>query len=616
MIGVGTCKISPKAKAYVNQVLESERLSYGPFTQEFERRFAAEHACRFACMTNSGTSSLQIALAALKRRHGWADGDEVIVPALTFVATANIVIQNNMVPVFVDVDPVFYELDPAKVEAKIGPRTRCMIPVHLFGLPCDMDPLMEIAARHHLGVIEDSAETMFTSYKGRPVGSFGDIGCFSTYVAHILTTGVGGLCTTNDPDLATRLRSLMNHGRDSIYISIDDDQGKSAEELRMIIKKRFSFVDLGYSYRVTEMEGALGLAEFEDRADMMRKRRENGTFLIKELGRFSDRIQVPTLREHAEHAFMMFPIVLREEPKQDLVEFLELNRIETRDMLPMVNQPYYASRGVVEAEYPVAQWINRNGFYIASHHGLTATQREYIVDTFDRFFAKKRGKNGTSTLILMLKAAVDAEAVSLEKCLSDIPYDSFDEVVLADASPAPLESILAHFPGKRVDCRGCGKGESLRRAMAQSTGEDVVVLGLDGADRPEDAFEILLHLGKGRDLVIASRFVQNGRRNSPRSAAYRSLGNRFFTLLLNLQRNGNLTDSNNLFRGFKRSFYLEARTKENGDGVAFELSKAALGLKKTIVEIPTTENAIVLKGKPRNHLNTALCFLRVLCRRS
>ena len=144
-VSVGTLKISKKAKQYVNQVLDSNRLSYGPFLQKFEHDFARIHDCKIALTSNSGTSSLQVALQAMQEIHGWADGDEVLVPAVTFVATSNIVLHNRMVPVFVDVDKDFYEMDPALLEAKITPKTRAIIPVHLFGQPCDMDPIIAIA---------------------------------------------------------------------------------------------------------------------------------------------------------------------------------------------------------------------------------------------------------------------------------------------------------------------------------------------------------------------------------------------------------------------------------------------------------------------------------------
>jgi len=387
VIGVGTFKVSPKARQYVNEVLDSERLSYGPFTQKFEDIFAKYHDSKFAVMTASGTCALQIALAALKNKYGWNDGDEVIVPALTFVATSNIVIQMNMKPVFVDVDPVYYEIRPELIEGAITSRTRAIIPVHLFGCPCDMDPIQDIAKKHNLKIIEDSCETMFAKYKGRSVGALGDIGCFSTYIAHILVTGVGGLCTTSDPDLAINIRSLMNHGRDSIYLNINDDNNKTKEELNIIIKRRFRFVQMGYSFRVTELEGALGLAMIEDKDQMIIKRRKNAKELCERLKVFEDRIQLPSVRPESDHSFMMFPIVLRTEAKVALVEHLEHNGVETRDMLPLTNQPYYNNiLGVKEDDYPVAKWINNNGFYVACHQDLTPQEIDHIVESFEKFF--------------------------------------------------------------------------------------------------------------------------------------------------------------------------------------------------------------------------------------
>jgi dTDP-4-amino-4,6-dideoxygalactose transaminase len=322
LIGVGTLNVSQRAKALVLETLNNNRLSYGPFMQQFEAEFAARHNSRFGIMSNSGTSALQIALQAMKEMHGWADGDEVIVPAVTFVATANIVLHNRMRPVLVDVEAAYYELDPAQLEAKITPRTRAIIPVHLFGQPADMDPINEIATKHGLKLIEDSAETMFATYKGRPVGSLGEIGCFSTYVAHLLVTGVGGLNTTNNPEYAVRMRSLLNHGRDSIYISIDDDKDKAAEELRMIVARRFNFISVGHSFRATEMEAALGLAQLEEAEAMLATRRANAKSLIRKLAHLEPYLQLPKIRPGSEHAFMMFPLVLRDETKTELVNFL------------------------------------------------------------------------------------------------------------------------------------------------------------------------------------------------------------------------------------------------------------------------------------------------------
>jgi len=180
-----------------------------------------------------------MAVACLKELHGWHDGDEIIVPAVTFVATANVVVDHNLKPVFVDVDPVTYNIDPARIEKKITRKTRAIMVVHLFGQPAEMDPILKIARKYKLKIIEDSAETMFVKYKGKPVGSFGDIACFSTYVAHPIITGVGGVVATSNPKYAAVLRSLANHGRDNIYISIDDDKGKKGKQLQQIIARRF-----------------------------------------------------------------------------------------------------------------------------------------------------------------------------------------------------------------------------------------------------------------------------------------------------------------------------------------------------------------------------------------
>jgi dTDP-4-amino-4,6-dideoxygalactose transaminase len=148
-----------------------------------------------------------------------------------------------MKPVFVDVDPLHYNIEPSLIEKKITKKTRAIIPVHLFGLPCEMSQILTIAKRRRLKIIEDSCETMFASYKSRPVGSFGEMGCFSTYVAHLLVTGVGGLITTNSDRFAIMCRSILAHGRDSIYLNIDDDDSISDEgRFSAIINRRFSFV--------------------------------------------------------------------------------------------------------------------------------------------------------------------------------------------------------------------------------------------------------------------------------------------------------------------------------------------------------------------------------------
>ena len=383
MISVGTQTINEKAKEYILQVLETKRISYGPFLKKFEREFAKIHQSKFSIVSTSGTHALQIALQSLKELYGWDAWDEVIIPAVTFVATANIVFHNNLTPVLVDIEPDYYGIDPKLIEQKITNKTRAIIPVHLFGQPCDMDPILEIANKYNLKIIEDSCETMFAKYKNKFTGTFGDIGCFSTYVAHLISTGVGGINTTDSPELAQKMRSLFNHGRDLIYFSIDDVKNKPDKEFKEIVKKRFSFVNLGHSSRLTEFEGALGLSQIENWEWMIEQRRKNAAYLTEGLSCLDNEIQLPKIRPETEHSFMMFPIILKKEEKTRVINLLEDNGIETRDLLPLTNQPVYKNiPNFREDDYPIAKIANNNGFYIGCHQDLTQKDIDKIIKTF------------------------------------------------------------------------------------------------------------------------------------------------------------------------------------------------------------------------------------------
>lgn len=391
-LGVGTLDLSDKEKGNVAKVLESGRLSYGPFSRQFERDFAKMHECTYAVFVNSGTSALSLAVACLKELHGWKDGDEVLVPALTFVATANVVLEHNLKPVFVDCDPRTYNIDPEKIEERITPRTRGMMIVHLFGQVADMDPIMAIASKHKLQVIEDSCETIGVRYKGKMAGSFGDISCFSTYVAHLIVTGVGGLAVTKDAKYAEVLRSLANHGRDNIYVSIDDDKDIDGSQFHEVIRRRFRFIRRGYSFRCTELEAALGVAQLSRWTDILAARQKNAARLMELLKPFEQWLQLPWYDDtKQEHAFMMFPVVVKDGApftKFDLIKHLEDMNVETREMMPLINQPCYENMKISVEDYPVADWVNRCGFYIGCHQGFGESELTYMRDVFAEFFAK------------------------------------------------------------------------------------------------------------------------------------------------------------------------------------------------------------------------------------
>jgi len=385
LVGVGTFKMNPRMRLYLNQVLDSGRISYGEKSLAFEKRFAQLHDCEYAILSNSGTSALEVALQAMKELNGWNDGDEVIVPATTFVATANIVVHNGMNPVFVDVEPITYGINPMHIEKVITDKTRAIIPVHLFGQPCEMQKIMSIAADHDLLVIEDSCESMFATHHGEYVGSMGDIGCFSTYVAHLIVTGVGGICTTNNRAYAAKIRSLVNHGIELEFLNPGDNFAPNPT-----VGRRFKFDTFGHSYRITEMEAALGLAQVDDLFidDMLKRRHLNADQLSSGLFKLNkqhnDIFNIPKTLKYNTHSWMMYPILLdRGTDKEPFMQYLNEHMIETRDMLPILNQTCYSYLNPID--FPISQWIVDSGFYVGCHQDLDSEDIQYVLQTIESY---------------------------------------------------------------------------------------------------------------------------------------------------------------------------------------------------------------------------------------
>jgi perosamine synthetase len=233
----------------VTAVLRSPRLSLGPKLEEFEHAMAEYVGVPHAVAVNSGTSGLHLCIRALNT----AEGDEVVVPSFTFIAAANAIRYERATPVFVDIEPATLNLDPEKIEAAITPRTRAIMAVHTFGIPANMDAILEIAARHNLFVIEDACEAIGAEYKGRRAGSFGHAAVFAFYPNKQITTGEGGMIVTRDPALANRMRALRNQGR------YDADNWLQHEEL-------------GYNYRISEINCALGIEQLKRIDEILRKR--------------------------------------------------------------------------------------------------------------------------------------------------------------------------------------------------------------------------------------------------------------------------------------------------------------------------------------------------------
>lgn len=366
-------------KKLVKKVLKSGRLTYGPVTRELEERFADIHGAKYALFTNSGTSALKIALHALKDRYGWKDGDEVIIPSVTFVATMNVVLMNNLKPVLVDVKKNTANINPGLIKKAITKRTRAIIPVHLLGQPADMEAIMAVAREHKLKVIEDSCETMFVNK------IYGDVACFSTYIAHLMVTGIGGFAITNDKELATDMRSIMFHGRDEAYLNIDDNN-KTGADWKNMVNARFNFPRRGYSDRATELEAALGLGDLRTWKQMIAKRQAHAKYLIDNLHNVVPMEPWTPIQTIYGHAFMFFPMYVKDRDK--LIFFLETNGIHTRTMMPLTTQPivkkYFGKK--VATQHPTANFINKHGLLIGCHQYLNKKDLDYIIETVKEFY--------------------------------------------------------------------------------------------------------------------------------------------------------------------------------------------------------------------------------------
>jgi dTDP-4-amino-4,6-dideoxygalactose transaminase len=391
----GTITITDTAKRLIQQALETGRISSGKLVREFEDRFAALVGAREAVAVSTGTDADTLALAVL-HDFGAERGDEVIVPALSFVATGNAVIHAGFTPVFVDVERETLNIDPSRIEEAVTPKTRAIMPVHLMGKPADMDAVNGVARKHGLVVVEDAAEAHGARYKGKPAGSLADLAAFSVYVAHIITTGEGGVVTTDNEQYADILRSLRSHGRacscKQCTLNISSGhcskrfRGEGGEDVR------FTFERIGYSCKMNELEAAIGLGALEIYEEILAKRHKNLLYVLNRFERFAPHLS--TIREEpweriGPHAI---PIVVNEGApftRAELTAHLEKNGIETRTLFPsMPTQcPGFAFLGHALGEFPNAEYIGRQGLHIGVHQDLGEEDMAYVIDTLEGFLA-------------------------------------------------------------------------------------------------------------------------------------------------------------------------------------------------------------------------------------
>jgi perosamine synthetase len=349
LIPIASPDLAGNESAYVNECLESTWISsVGHFITDFEAAFAKVAGSRHVIATNNGTTALHLALAAL----GVGPGDEVIVPALTYIATANAVTYCGATPVFADVAPDTMNLDPADIEHRITPRTKVIIPVHLYGHPADMTPIMAIADRHGLKVVEDAAEAHGAQVDGRPVGSIADVGVFSFFGNKIVTTGEGGAVTTDDDALARRLRLLRGQGMD--------------------LERRYWFTEIGFNYRMTNVAAAIGVAQIE-RIDQMLARRHQIAARYTELLRSDRGITLPIERPDARRVDWLYTVLVHgftTEQRNTLIDLLRADGIETRPVFyPLHVMPPYITDPI--ASFPVSERLGAEGISLPTHTLLT-----------------------------------------------------------------------------------------------------------------------------------------------------------------------------------------------------------------------------------------------------
>lgn len=351
MINISRPQIGEDEKKAVLAVLDSGHLAQGPRVQAFEEAFAKWTDTKYAVATSSGTTALHVALLA----NGIGPGDEVITTPFSFIASANSVLYTGARPVFVDIESDYFMIDPEKLEKAITPKTKAIIPVHLFGQIGAMDEIERIVRKHNLVIIEDACQSHGAKYKGKKVGAWGTA-CYSFYPTKNMTTIEGGMITTNDPQVAERARLLRNHGS----------------------PKRYLHDTLGFNFRMTDIQAAIGLVQLSKVGEWNRKRQENAQFLTEQFSKING-VKPPMVREGCEHVFHQYTICI-DKGRDKLVEGLNAAGIAAGVYypIPIHQQPLYTNMGYQDV-MPVTEALALQVMSLPVHPTLTQDELDTIV---------------------------------------------------------------------------------------------------------------------------------------------------------------------------------------------------------------------------------------------
>lgn len=347
----------------VAEVVRSGRLALGPKTEEFERLVGDYVGVKHAVAVSSGTAALHLIVKAL----GIGPGDEVLVPSFTFVASANVILYEGATPVFVDIEPETYNLDPKDLERMITPRTKAIMVVDVFGHPAEWDDILRIGEKYGLKVIDDSCEALGAEYKGRKLGQFGDAAAFAFYPNKQMTTGEGGIIVTDDPEIARLCRSLRNQGR--------GEMGSWLEHER-----------LGYNYRMTEMSAALGVSQLKRIEELLNKRERVARIYTERLAGL-DFLRPPVVRPYVRMSWFVYVITLAEGLHRDpVMKAMAEEGIPTRGYFSPVHlQPYIREQlGTKEGMLPVTESAAQRTIALPFHSNLTEAEVDLVVEALAR----------------------------------------------------------------------------------------------------------------------------------------------------------------------------------------------------------------------------------------
>ena len=370
--------MGPLEEELVLQVLRSGRLSMGPMQEERERRVADTAGCTHGVAVSSGTSGLHLVMRAL----GVGPGDEVITTPFSFVASANAILFVGATPKFVDIDPRTLNMDPAALEAAITPRTKAILAVEAFGNPAHMDAYASIAARHEIPLVEDCCEALGTRLRGRPCGHFGRVGVFGFYPNKQITTGEGGLIVTDDERLANLCRSMRNQGRGIAPITSGVGAWLHHERL-------------GYNYRMSEIQAAIGVAQMRRFVEIVEKRQRAAHLYTERLMGHRE-LALPTLLPETEMSWFVFVVRLgpdwAREERDRIIAGMRRHDVGAADYFPCIHlQPFYREMfGFREGMFPIAESVSGRTIALPFHGGITPRDADMVVQTLDLMLSRER----------------------------------------------------------------------------------------------------------------------------------------------------------------------------------------------------------------------------------